>query len=192
MGAVNLTQLKELNRGFCEEVSKRSGQDIRSCYQCGKCTAGCPVSYASDYGPRQIMRMVQLEMKDQCLESEMIWNCACCYTCTARCPRDIDVASVMEALRMMSRSEGKVADTHVTAFNDIFLDSIKSHGRVHELELILRYNMATRQPMKDAAMGPAMFLKRKIALLPSQIEGATAVRKIMEKSLDAESGGESK
>ena len=95
-----------LRSDFVKEVELRSGQSVTACYQCGKCSAGCPICFDMDYSPNQIMRMIQLGMRDEVLSSRSIWLCASCETCTTRCPREVDLASIMDALRRMAHREG--------------------------------------------------------------------------------------
>jgi heterodisulfide reductase subunit C len=92
------------------EIKAISGEDVRACYQCGKCTAGCPLASAMDLMPNQILRLLQLGEHEQVLKSRTIWQCASCLTCAARCPKDVDPARVMDALRTILMRQGT---THV-------------------------------------------------------------------------------
>ena len=98
---VELTK-KKLSSDFVNKVIEISGQDLLSCYQCGKCSAGCPMVFAMDILPNQIIRFAQLGMEEDIAKSETIWLCASCTTCTARCPRGVDLSRVMEALRLLT------------------------------------------------------------------------------------------
>jgi heterodisulfide reductase subunit C len=80
-------------------IEEYSGQDLMACYQCGKCAAGCPVAFAMDMLPSQVIRYAQLGLVDQLLDSKTIWLCAACQTCYSRCPKGIDLSRIMEALR---------------------------------------------------------------------------------------------
>lgn len=90
------------------EIKAISGEDVRACYQCGKCTAGCPLASAMDLMPNQIIRLLQLGEHEQVLESRTIWQCASCLTCAARCPKEVDPARVMDALRTILMRQGVV------------------------------------------------------------------------------------
>jgi heterodisulfide reductase subunit C2 len=90
---------------FVKEVELISGQNLLACNQCGKCSAGCPVAHALDVLPNQILRLAQLGIEDV-LETQTIWICAACQTCVSRCPKDVDVPRVMEALRTIAMQRG--------------------------------------------------------------------------------------
>ena len=89
-------------------IKEISGEDVRACYQCGKCTAGCPLASAMDLMPNQILRLLQLGEHEQALKCQTIWRCASCLTCAARCPKDVDPARVMDALRTILMRRGTV------------------------------------------------------------------------------------
>ena len=153
-----------------EPTSWEIGINVQDCYQCQKCSAGCPVAFAMDYKPNQIMQMVLLGMKERVLSSETIWVCASCYTCSTRCPNDIDIAKVMDRLRQSALREGvSPADKNVPLFHSILLDSIRSHGRVHELGMMSRYKMKTGKLFDDFKVGWSMFRKGNLKLFPSGV-----------------------
>lgn len=91
---------------FVKRVEELSGQDVLSCYQCGKCSAGCPVASDMDILPNQVIRLIQLGQEDV-LDSEAIFMCASCFTCAARCPKGVDLAKIMESLRVIVLRRGK-------------------------------------------------------------------------------------
>lgn len=92
--------VKRQKKEFLERVMELSGENLYSCYQCGKCSGGCPVSHFMDLVPRDIIYRV-LDDSADVLDAETQWVCASCYTCTVRCPNDIDIAAIMEALRQL-------------------------------------------------------------------------------------------
>jgi heterodisulfide reductase subunit C len=91
---------EQLGSAFVRQVTEISGQALLACNQCGKCSAGCPVVFAMDRLPSQVLRLAQLGL-EEALEAETIWICASCQTCLSRCPRGVDLPRVMEALRQI-------------------------------------------------------------------------------------------
>ena len=153
-----------------DPFSWESGINIQDCYQCQKCSAGCPVVFAMDFKPNQIMQMVSLGMKERVLSCKTIWVCASCYICSTRCPNDIDIAKVMDWLRQSALHEGVTpAEKEVPLFHAAFLDSIRTHGRVHELGMMARYKMKTGKFLDDFKLGWKMFTKGKLKLRPSRV-----------------------
>ena len=177
-------QTKEISEAslddrLLEEVEAKAHTKTSSCFQCLKCSNGCPLSYEMDYLPAQIIRMVNLGMRDEVLKCRTIWVCASCETCTTRCPNDIDIAHVMDTLRQMSLREGKAeSEENLQKFHEAFLSAIKTWGRVHELQMIGTYKLKTRTFMEDVKVGTEMFKRGKIKLIPEPIKGRKAVRKI--------------
>ncbi|MFQ5722681.1 MAG: 4Fe-4S dicluster domain-containing protein [Candidatus Aminicenantales bacterium] len=97
---INISQRKIRDK-FVLKVQELSGQNLLACYQCGKCSAGCPAVSQMDILPNQIIRFAQLGLKDELLQSKAIWICASCFTCNARCPKGINIAEVIEAIRQI-------------------------------------------------------------------------------------------
>jgi heterodisulfide reductase subunit C len=94
---------KTVKKEFFEKLEKLSGQKIQQCFQCGTCSAACPMLEDMDINPRKIMRMAQLGTLEEKLEDiKTCWICASCHTCNVMCPRGVDLPRVMEALRLMT------------------------------------------------------------------------------------------
>jgi len=107
---VEKIEAKNLDSQFKYDVAAHPGGDnIKLCFACGTCTAGCPVSAIDpDYNPRKIIRQVVLGMRKEVLSSPVIWRCVQCYSCTAKCPQNVKFRDVMKALREMAAQEGYV------------------------------------------------------------------------------------
>lgn len=88
-----------LSSSFVAQVEKISGQKLLACYQCGNCSAGCPMADHMDILPNQIVRMAQLGMREQLAASNSVWTCVSCMTCNTRCPKNVRIAEVIEAVR---------------------------------------------------------------------------------------------
>ena len=137
-----------------------------------------------DYLPNQIIRMIQLGMEKEVLSSKTIWLCASCLTCTARCPREIDIAEIMDYLRRYAYQKQiiPIEETEIPLFNKIFLRNIELFGRLYEMGLIGMFNMLSGEFFKDILLAPKMFLKRKISIMPPRIKNIKETRTIFKKS----------
>ena len=154
-----------------ELILGSTGSNPNKCYQCIKCTSGCPLVDEFDLATHQVMRSVQFN-DTTVLESRAIWMCASCHTCTTRCPQQIDVSGVMDTLRIESRRRGiEPAVPEIAKFNELFMRSIRIFGRVWELGLATAFNMALRQPFRDSKLGRRMFTRGKMKFLPHFARG---------------------
>ena len=150
--------------------SDRSGTAVSACFQCHKCSTGCPIGPDMDLLPSQVMRLVHLGAEAEVLESQAIWLCASCEACTTRCPMGIDIAAVMDALRMLAvERKVAVADSHGKQFNRSFLGSVRHHGRVFEVGMMAAYKLRTRRPVFRRRQGAADARQgQALAAAPSQ------------------------
>lgn len=174
---------------FLSDVDRESGQRIMDCYQCGKCTAGCPAAASVDLTPRQVLRGIQLGLADEVLDSSMIWLCISCQTCTARCPCEIDIAKVMEALRLMATRENRAKERDVALFHRLFLRSVEAGGRLWELGLGGFYNLTSGHPLANVGLLPALLARGKLELLPHRTKGAQEVKRIFQRAARLEDKG---
>ena len=168
---------------FLKLVESSSGQKIARCYQCGKCTAGCPVSYEMDLGPRRVMRAIQLGLKDEVLNSSSIWLCVHCQMCSARCPREIDIARIMEACRLAFHDERKTrraSEKDIDLFHRLFLASMRRWGRLSEVDLAAFYNLRSGHLLANLDMVPGLLARGKL-VVPRR-KGAAAVAEIMKRT----------
>ena len=172
---------------FTAEVEKRSGQDLRECYQCGNCTAGCPFTFVYDIPVSNIMRLIQTGQRDEALQCSSIWLCATCQSCTTRCPNNIDVAGVMDHLRHMAREAGYASEKQVKAFIDAFLSSVEKHGRVYEMGLMVSYMTRTGRFFTDTDLAPKVLPKGKLSLKPHPIKGKDKIAAIFKRFREVQS-----
>jgi heterodisulfide reductase subunit C len=171
----------EPNLTFIDQVSELSHQNVRRCYYCLRCSAGCPAAYAMDYTPAQLLRLLQLGQKDTLLHSSAIWLCIGCETCGTRCPNEIHAGAVIDALRQIALREGvPAAERSVFKLHEAFLDSIRWWGRLHELTMLAQHKITSRDLLSNLDMGLDMFLKGKIHPLPKRIQGIDQVKKLFE------------
>ena len=173
---------------FAREVMGTSAAHLERCYQCQACSSGCPVAYAFDYAPHQILRMVQLGLKDRVLDSKTYWLCASCETCATRCPNDIEIVQVMDTLRHIAIREGRTRQTGLPMFHDTFLGTVKGNGKVYELMLIMKYMISSGDLFKisdlpqNIKLGANMFFKGKLAILPDKIKGVANIKRIFQQT----------
>jgi len=102
------TRPKWFKSEFVTWVEEVSGEKVLGCYNCGKCSAGCPMYQAMDVLPHHILRLMQLGMEEEAMGSRTIWLCASCQTCAARCPRGVNLSRIMEALRLKTLRDGNL------------------------------------------------------------------------------------
>jgi heterodisulfide reductase subunit B2 len=153
---------------LAQRVREATGQNVYLCYQCVKCTSGCPVSDYFDWQPNQIMRALQLGQDDIALKAETPWLCACCQTCSTRCPQGLDVAGIMEFLAREATERGlKPALPALNVFNQAFMRQVRLWGRAYEVGLIAEMNVRSGKLTNNADLGLKMVRKRKVAFLPS-------------------------
>lgn len=171
---------------FAQEVRETSQAHLERCYQCVACSSGCPVAFAMDYAPHQILRMTQLGFKDRVLDSTTIWLCASCETCAARCPNEINIVQVMDTLRSIAIREGRTKQTKLLLFHSTFLDGVKRNGRIHELILIMYYMIGSGDLLnlkglyKNMILGAKMFTRGRLAILPHRIKGVGNIKRIFQ------------
>ena len=166
-------------------ILRRAGVNPYKCYQCKRCTAGCPVAGYAGLHPAQIMRAVQLGQLDLVFADRFIWLCTGCETCSTRCPQDIDVASVIDELKIIARRTGRIhPDAPSAAMLKYNYDSFVRWGRMWEVELIARD--ALKRPMSLTqwlSLGPKMLLKGKID--PTLKRGDTTAMERMVKTAES-------
>jgi heterodisulfide reductase subunit C len=166
---------------FASEVAQRSGVDINLCWHCQSCAAGCPFVSAMDYPPNRVIRLIQLGLRKEALESSGIWICVGCNTCSIQCPNAIDIPAANDALREMAIEEGAmVAESDILNFHKEVLRSIERYGRTHKFEIMLRYKLRRHDWFSDAGVGLKMFAKRKLELLPSRSRDMESIRGLFE------------
>lgn len=171
------------------EIEKTSGIKVSACYQCKKCTSGCPLAFAMDIYPDQVIRMVQMGQRERVLSCSTIWVCSGCKTCTTRCPNGVDVAGVMDCLKERAIKEGiEIPENKTLIFHKAFLNEIRKRGRIYEAGLMKNYmsesgelkrRLDDKSIYEDLALGWAMFKKGRMPLLPKGIKGRKEIKVIL-------------
>lgn len=173
---------------LADAVQDKTGISSMDCYQCGKCSAGCPMATEMEYPPSVVMRMLQTgdkELAEKILTSNTIWFCLTCEMCYGRCPMEIDIPTIMDFLRGESIKQGKVAkgSKNIVEFHKSFLKSIENNGKLHELGLIIDYKMHAGNLLQDAELGPKMFAKGKLHIFATKNKGMKNIKDIFAKTL---------
>jgi heterodisulfide reductase subunit C len=180
--------IERIDSGFAKEVASASHVDFHVCYQCQKCTNGCPVTFAMDYGPHEIIRMIQLGLADEIRRANTVWVCASCETCFTRCPQQIDIPKLMDHIKQRIVGQGdKPAEGVVAAFHEAFLDNIKRFGRINETALMAAFQLKSakagkgldpKEAIRNMKLGLAMLKRGRLGLVPKKTGGKQAVRKL--------------
>jgi heterodisulfide reductase subunit C len=189
----------ELDPNFKYEIAAMpGGEGIMKCFQCSTCTVGCPITELEpSYNPRKIIQMSLLGMKKEVLESEEIWLCAVCQTCSERCPQDVRISDLMGAIRRIAEKEaeeGKIELKGVRAiFEKAFMHQLEKFGRMYEIGLSMEYYKKAHGGFFSGMMamqkdyqklGMRFFKHGKMGLksmLPDKIKRKAEVKKIFEK-----------
>ncbi len=162
-----------------DEVYARSGVNVRTCYQCGKCSAGCPMMGEMAVRPHVVMHLVQRNQRAEALSCDGIWLCLSCETCSARCPKSADPARVIDTLReMATETNPGLAPRAIGAFNKTFLDQIRSKGRMSEVGLAMQFNLRSGRLLQDATSMPALVSRGKLKINPPSMRDIDDVRRI--------------
>jgi heterodisulfide reductase subunit C2 len=176
---------------FLKTVEEESGEKVSACYQCYKCTNSCPVLSDMDILPHRVIRYSMLGEKEKVLRSRTIWACLQCYTCSVRCPNDIHVGHVFDTLRKIAVREQKTEDD-LWRFDTLFLDSVKRHGRLYEIESMLLYMLKKGGFMSSRKMGMDMVLKGRLGLTPHNIKDRKSIKAIFERIEQEKEGAAAK
>ena len=160
-----------LSPDLAHRVQEATGQNVFLCYQCVKCTSGCPVAEFFDWQPNQVMRAVQLGQEDIALHAQTLWLCSACQTCTTRCPQGLDINAIMEFLAREAIQRGiEPPVPEVNTFNQAFLREVRLWGRAYEpglmAEMLLR-NPDLENLRADLPMYVGLLRKGKVAFFPS-------------------------
>jgi heterodisulfide reductase subunit C2 len=138
----NLDPILKVDTTFAQQGVSDWKVDLFACYQCGKCSNGCPVTFAMDFLPHQLIRMLQLGLTEEVLGSKTIWVCASCETCYTRCPNEIEISKLMDDLKHKVLARGmKPSEKAVAEFHEVFLNNIRRFGRINETFLMGHYQM---------------------------------------------------
>jgi heterodisulfide reductase subunit C len=126
---------------------------VKACIQCGTCSGSCPNEFAMDVTPRQLWRMVLMGCDDAVFASRTFTLCSACYQCTLRCPRGLPLTQAMAELKQIAARRGLAVYRRSTLFYASFLESVRRHGRVREMEFMTLYFARMRNPLLPLSFG---------------------------------------
>ena len=162
---------------FSEEISNllyaAHGSPIQACIQCGTCSGTCPVADFMDNTPRQLIALIRADFKDEVLASNTFWYCASCYHCTVRCPKTIDIAELMYALKRYSMWKSQYQEGLIgPVFSEAFVKMILRTGRSYEPILAPSYMLSfnLREFVQEAQTATSLMIKGRLPLLPARIK----------------------
>jgi heterodisulfide reductase subunit C len=161
-----------LDREFISDLAP-AREMLRTCIQCGTCTASCASSYAMDYTPRQIWHMARLGLKEDVLNSKTLWLCSTCYSCTLRCPRELPLTETIGTLKRLATQEGIQGYKESRNFYRAFMETVRRYGRTDEVEIMVRYFLSTNPLMAldYAPLAVTMLRKGKVNLGLPKVAG---------------------
>ena len=186
MRNVNLSQVPASDFSAVEAIANEAGVDFLDCYQCGKCTAGCPMAHGMDLMPREVIRYLQLGAIDVVLEAKTPWICAQCVVCSSRCPQNVDICSVMRAVRQASKRAGNRPVPEADIFDDEFIANVRAHGVSNEQYLAAAYNIKSGHFMQDMGNATRMLKRGMVGVAMHNIEGRAEVAALIDRALAAD------
>lgn len=185
-------ELTEDGGRLAREIQSLTGENVNLCYQCRKCSVGCPAAYEMSLKPHEMMRALQLGLEEEVFQSGTIWMCLSCETCNTRCPQDINIVRVIDGLRELVMS-GRVdyfnPHPEIPAMHRLFLKLVERYGRIYEMGLALIINLKMIDPFKDIDMAWPMLMKGKMKLLPHKSGGVKELRRVVSKIREIEGEG---
>ncbi|MBX5327580.1 MAG: 4Fe-4S dicluster domain-containing protein [Candidatus Bathyarchaeia archaeon] len=175
---------------FVHEVEKLpGGENILDCLQCGLCAGTCPTRFAMDYSPIQIIKMIHLGMREEVLSSSTIWVCSSCYSCYSRCPRAVDITTLMMSLRNLAMKEKIPVKKEIKPkFHKTFYEIVRKYGRLHEPELLMKILKKSDLPnlYNNVKFGWSLLRKGRLKLRPTKIGNHAELLAILEKTAKEE------
>ena len=173
-------ELAEDRSRLAGRLQRITGENVMLCYQCRKCTLGCPSAYAMKLKPHELMRALQLGLENQVLWSGTMWICLSCETCNTRCPQDINILRLIDGLRTYYFYRDYYNPIReLPMMHRLFLKLVRRFGRIYELGLVLILNLKMVNPVKDTDMTMPMFLRGKLKLFPHRSGGAKELRTVI-------------
>lgn len=186
MQALDLSAVSQADIDACQAIAHEAGVDLKDCYQCGKCTAGCPLADGMDLMPREVIRFLQLGAIDVVLSAKTPWICAQCVVCSSRCPQNVDICSTMRAVRLASKRAGYRPLPEADIFDDEFIANVRAHGVSNEQYLAAAYNVKSGHLMQDADNAVRMLARGMVGVAMHNIQGRDEVAALIDRAMAAD------
>ena len=186
MRALNLSAISDADKRACEAIAAEAGVNLKDCYQCGKCTAGCPLAEGMDLMPREVIRYLQIGAIDVVLDAKTPWICAQCVVCSSRCPQNVDICSTMRVVRLASKHAGKRPVPEADIFDDEFIANVRAHGVSNEQYLAAAYNLKSRHFMQDMGNATRMLKRKMVGPAMHNTKGRANVAALVDRALEAD------
>lgn len=181
MRTVNLSETTDKERAGIKQIEQNAQVNLNDCYQCGKCSAGCPMAEAMDVPPQQVMGLLQLGKLEEVFEATSPFICAQCNTCSSRCPQNIDTAAVMREVRRASYQTGHHRRHDGSIFENLFIGGLRSNGRSNEQYLAASYNVMSGHFTQDLFNAPKMMARKMIGIAPQSNTNSKAIAEIIKR-----------
>jgi heterodisulfide reductase subunit C len=182
-------QLTKDSQTLSREIESLTGENARLCYQCRKCSLGCPTAHEMSLKPHEMMRAVQLGLEDEVFQSGMIWMCVSCEACNTRCPQNINILRIIDGLRglvMSGRVDYYNPHPEIPSMHRLSLKILQRYGRIHELRLAFIMNLKMVNPLKDIDLAWPLLTKGRLRPTPSQSEGLEELRRVVSRTREIE------
>ena len=171
---------------FRDEIEILSGQNTNLCFQCSKCSAGCPLADRMDLKPAQVMHSIRLGREEAVLSSQTIWLCVGCETCSARCPQQVEPAAAMTAARLLALRKGyKPSVKEVDIYYHGFMHNMYLNGKIHDASVAGITQLLTGQLMQNLPLAWKLLLKGRVKPPPLPL-GGRGFRKLYKRTLARE------
>jgi heterodisulfide reductase subunit C len=159
---------------FAQDIEALSGQRVNLCFQCGKCSSGCPMADWMDLKPAQVVHNIRLDREQAVLSSAAIWYCLGCETCSARCPQGLEPAALMNAARILAASQSiQPRIPEATIYYRGFVDNLRWFGRIHDASLIAVARLLAGHPFDDLPLAFQLLKRGRLSAPPWPTGGAS-------------------
>ena len=172
---------------FRQQIEAISGFSTSVCFQCSKCSAGCPMAGMMDLKTAQVMHSIRLNREDVVLHSTAIWLCVGCETCSARCPQQVEPAEAMNAARILALRKGiKPSVKEIGIYYNAFVTSMWLNGKIHDISVAGVTSLLTGNIIADIPLALKLLMHGRMKLPPLPFSGSSGFRKLRGRAIARE------